>query len=196
MNKMKKSICMSLAIIFLFSQLMMTSCSLSAPRKFLDVDVHSPFRLSTWLLYVPNRVMDVLDVVSVGATLGLGLYLKVQPTRLIKFVYPLPAGVLKVGWNTHYLEEMSPKNPLYIWKRYKPVCFGLEGKKSIPFLGFIELGDMLEIKTSPDEIKIGAHILLVGADVGIRPVDILDVVTGFFFIDLNNDDLRFEKKSD
>lgn len=194
--KYKQVFSLKMIIILLGVIFGSTSCSLNAKRDFLDLDIHSPFKFSNWVLYIPNRVFDVLDIVSVGASVGLGLYVKVQPTRIIKFAYPLPGAIVKIGLNTHYLDDLNPKNPFYLWKRYKPATIGTDGKKSIPFLGFFELGDVFEIKTSPDEIKIGAHILLVGADVGIRPVDILDLITGFFFIDINNDDLRFEKKGD
>jgi hypothetical protein len=38
------------------------------------------------------------------------------------------------------------------------------------------------------EIGAGAQVLFVGADIGIDPFEIVDLVTGFLFIDLRNDD--------
>ncbi len=190
---MRKKI-LAIYLLIVFITLTFSSCSLKAPRDFFDIDIHSPLKPTNWLLYIPNRILDVLDIFSAGVTLGPGLYLKIQPTRIVKFVYPMPGAVLKLGWNTHYLEDLNPKNPFYLWKRYKLATIGMDGKKSVPFLGFIELGDAMEIKTSPDEFNFGIHFLLVGANIGIRPVDIIDVATSALFIDLNNDDLRFNKK--
>jgi len=193
---LKKIIKAKITLFFVLSTIiMMTSCGLHAKRDFLHPHIHSPLRPTNLLFYIPNRVMDVLDVASVGVMVGPGLFLKIQATDIIKFVYPFPAGVIKLGWNTHYEDDLNPKNPFYLWKRYKPLAIGLEGRRSAMGLGFLEFGDLMRIKTSPDEVKVGIHFILVGADVGIRPVDILDLVTGFFFIDINDDDLRYDKKS-
>ena len=67
----------------------------------------------------------------------------------------------------------------------------MDGKRTLPGLGLLEL-DILRIKAAPDEIKLGGHFLILGADVGIRFVDVLDAVTGFVLIDLNSDDIQLK----
>lgn len=41
----------------------------------------------------------------------------------------------------------------------------------------------------PAEIALGAQALIIGADVGVEPYELLDFVAGIFFMDLRNDDL-------
>ena len=41
----------------------------------------------------------------------------------------------------------------------------------------------------PTECGLGTQVIIVGFDAGVEPLEILDFVTGFFFIDLRHDDL-------
>jgi hypothetical protein len=41
----------------------------------------------------------------------------------------------------------------------------------------------------PAEIGLGVQVLIVGADAGVEPLELLDLVTGIFLIDLRADDL-------
>jgi hypothetical protein len=166
---------------------------LDAPRKSLHVRIDSPRRVSTYLLYLPNRVLDILDVASFGITAGPGLNVKAHLGSLATVCFPFGAVGAKVGLNTHYMDDLNANSPLYLWLRYKPVTWGMDGKRTLPGLGFLEL-DALRIKAAPDEIKVGAHVLVLGVDVGIRVVDLLDAVTGFVLIDLNSDDIQFTSK--
>lgn len=186
-----RTILRSLCVLSVMGGVLVSCARLDAPRKPLQVRVNSPARVSTYLLYVPNRVLDILDVVSLGVTAGPGLNVKAHLGAVATVCYPFAAVGAKVGWNTHYMDDLNANNPLYLWLRYKPVTWGIDGKRTLPGLGLMEL-DILRIKTAPDEVKLGAHLFVLGVDVGVRAVDLLDALTGFVLVDLNSDDIQFK----
>ncbi len=182
-----------LCVLSVMAVLSLSCALLDAPRKPLHVRIDPPLHVSTYLLYLPNRVLDILDIVSLGIMAGPGLNVKAQLGTVATVCFPFAAVGVKAGWNTHYMDDLNANNPLYLWLRYKPVTWGMDGKRSLPLLGFMEL-DILRTKAAPDEFKLGGHFLILGVDVGIRAVDVLDALTGFVLVDLNSDDIQLTSK--
>jgi len=187
-----------LACLLLVSSLVISGCSgIHMGRKYASPRMESPFRPSTWLLYVPNRVLDVFDVAAAGVQVGPGLNVRVQTTRFIDICFPFNSCGPEIGLNSSWVKLEGEDDTLSLGKRYRLLTNGCYGGDSIPFpiINF----NVGRIKTAPDQIDVGAHALLVGAHAGIRPLEIVDLVTGFVFIDFNRDDLntrKREKKSD
>lgn len=166
---------------------------LRTEREYLAPRVSNPFRLSTWGLYPVNRVADALDIAAAGAQAGPGFNLRLQVTNLFNVTLPTNSCGPEIGWNTHWVEPIENRDSNYFWKRYRPASMGCHGGKALPFPIFkINLG---ELKKSPDTIDVGAHALVVGAHAGVRPMEIVDLVTGVILLDLNRDDLYVKKKS-
>ena len=128
------------------------------------------------LMYIPNRIFDVFDIVRARVRLGPGIAISVRATDAVDLNLGTYAAIW-VGLHGHRGEPSIP------W----PV--GLEtftGAELSLAKGAIE-GDAGP-NYGPVEFGAGVQILLVGVDVGVEPLEILDLVAGFFFIDLVGDD--------
>ncbi len=126
------------------------------------------------LFYVPNRIFDVFDLVRARLRVGPGLAIDARATKY---------GDLFAGsYGTLFVGLHGPRTkPRIPW----PV--GLESRAGIkatslanvatkgPAYGFGEVGT-------------GFQAAIVGIDVGVDAVEILDLVLGLFFIDLTGDD--------
>ena len=57
----------------------------------------------------------------------------------------------------------------------------------------VYMGDIDEIENSPnyqyDEVGADAQAAVAGAAVGVSIAEVFDLLTGFLFIDISNDDL-------
>jgi len=122
------------------------------------------------LLYLPNRVLDILDIVRFDVGVG-----------------PAIGGVVRV---TPYAQAgarfMMPLS----------VRAGLRGRKLPVFIEHTsEVGvgplylDSSQRKPTPLEIGAGVDLFLVGAYLGISVDSIFDAVLGFVGIDISDDDL-------
>lgn len=122
------------------------------------------------LLWLPNRVMDFIDVfrVDVGAGPAFGAVARVTKFGQVGYrgVSPLSVRVGDFGRKPPFLLEHSSEmgiGPAYINSKDRKVCDA--------------------------EIGLGAD-LFVGAYGGICVDELLDFAAGIFFIDLKDDDLR------
>ena len=130
------------------------------------------------LMYLPNRILDVFDIVRARARVGPGAALDVRATQLVN---------LFMGrYQSFYLGLPGPRNrPEIKW----PV-----GGESWSGFGVVEAEDSVDLVwEGPDyglgEIGVGVHALLVGADVGVDPLEAVDFVLGLLTFDLRGDDL-------
>jgi len=132
--------------------------------------------MSKTLWYVPNRVMDLLDVFRVRVKVGPGLAAGARFTDAFSFY----GGSL----DTVYVGLPGPReNPVI------PPLLGREQAKGIVLVGV----DATDIMTYPpgydySEIGLSAHILLVGADVGFSLAEFSDFFLGWFGRDWKQDD--------
>ena len=126
------------------------------------------------LFYIPNRIFDVFDLVRARVRVGPGLAVGARVTKY----GDLYAG----GYSTLFVGIHGPRlEPRIPW----PI--GLESRAGI------EATAVADASTEGPtygygEIGTGFQAAIVGIDVGIDAAEILDLVLGFFFIDLTGDD--------
>jgi hypothetical protein len=129
------------------------------------------------VMYIPNRVFDVLDIVRARVRIGPGIAVSARATELVDFY----AGSYTSLWVGLHGPRLTPTLPL-------PV--GTEA------LSGIEIAGASDVTEGPDapvyglaEVGVGVQAVLAGVDVGVSPVEVLDLVAGFLFFDITGDDL-------
>lgn len=130
------------------------------------------------VFYVPNRVLDVFDVVRLRARVGPGIAVGVRATEWADAY----AGLYAAG----YVGLPGPRN-----RRTPKLPFGIESKTGIE-ASKADLSTglfVLDPDYGPAEVGLSAHVLLVGADVGVEPVQLVDLLAGFVLLDPKHDDL-------
>ncbi|MBN2107796.1 MAG: hypothetical protein JW832_10255 [Deltaproteobacteria bacterium] len=125
------------------------------------------------LMYLPNRIFDLMDIFRVRVRVGPGISAGVRATT--------PVSVF-VGFHRSVFAGLP----------------GPRGKAKIPWPAGIEnrggaqvsVVDLSTKETYYDPLEIGleAHPLIVGFNFGIGVFELLDFATGFLFIDLQRDD--------
>jgi len=129
------------------------------------------------IMYVPNRIMDVLDIVRLRARVGIGVAAGVRVTRPLTFF----AG----GYEALYVGLPGPR------LKHVPVkLLGVEEYVGLQasFADGTDKGDTGPGYSST-EIGFSVHPWIAGVDIGIDPVEVLDLAFGFLFIDCRGDDL-------
>jgi hypothetical protein len=123
------------------------------------------------LLWVPNRVLDLVDVVraDVGAGMSLGGVVRLTKYGQVGYrsVSPVSVRVGAFGRKVPLLIENSSEfgaGPAYVASEDRTVCDG--------------------------ELGLGLDLFLVGAYGGICVEELVDFAAGLFFIDLSGDDYR------
>jgi hypothetical protein len=132
--------------------------------------------LVTALLYIPNRIFDVLDIVRARIRLGPGIGFDVRATQYADFFIG--------SYFTVYAGLPGPRG------RMIPVLpVGVETRSGIE----VSIVDAtVEGFNGPDygtgEFGLGLQIFMIGFDVGIDPFEIVDFVAGLFTFDPMDDD--------
>ena len=166
----------------------------------------SVYAQSHWIdkvtLYFPNRILDILDVFSLNIGVGLTAHASLRATHEVEIGGGVAATAQMIkDHNRQYgfarrdgaYSELGPlvstnmeRRPAYLLvKEYYWDKDGLITQNEEHFLPKEGVADFWEIGGS---LGLG----VVEADVSIHPVEILDAVLGFFFIDITDDDLTFE----
>ncbi len=129
--------------------------------------------ITSIVMYVPNRVFDLVDIFRVRVRVGPGISAGVRATRPVSaylglhstiFVgLPGPRGGKKIPW---------------------PVGFDVRAGAQA------SIADASEGTPYYDPLEVGLEVqpLIAGVNLGIGVFEILDFVTGFVFIDLQGDD--------
>ena len=147
----------------------------ASPAKYVWVeeDEHHGV-LHTVLLYIPNRIFDILDMVRARLRLGPGLAIDLRATEF--------ADVFAGAYTTVFIGIPGPRGkPEINWP------FGIEARAGAeasvadasaggPYYGWLEFG-------------LGFQFVLIGADVGIDPWEIVDFACGILTFDPMHDDL-------
>lgn len=128
------------------------------------------------LFYLPNRLCDGLDIVRFRLRAGPGLALHLRATRWGVFY----AG----GYRAVFAGLPGPR-----LKPRWPLPFGREEEKGLALLA-VDATDTLphEPIYADSEIAGGLHLAVVGAELGLDPVELADFLLGFFLIDIRRDD--------
>jgi hypothetical protein len=149
------------------------------------------------VLYIPNRIVDCVDMFSVGLGFGPVLKVEVRATRAIAFGGGVGASTkmvkainrqygfgLESGWDLTFLmigiEDRELTDTTRLLKKYYQDYSGiaLPGERIYDFY-----------QGQRDYWEIGLDLAaLVELNVALHPVEIADFITGFFFIDLKGDD--------
>ncbi len=121
------------------------------------------------LMYLPNRIFDLMDIFRIRVRVGPGISAGVRATRPVsafvgfhssvfaglpgprgKAEFPLPAGIENRGGAQASVVDLSSKETYY----------------------------------DPLEVGLEVHPFIVGLNLGIGVFELLDFATGFLFIDL------------
>lgn len=154
----------------LFLSVMLTALLVALPGEAKAEDT-----MRKLLLYLPNRVCDVFDLVRARARVGPGF---AAGARVTKY------GEISVHAYTSIFAGLhGPRTePRIPW----PV--GIESRAGAA-AAVVDVSTKLTAPTyGYGEVGLGLHAGIVGFDVGVDPVEALDLVLGFFFIDLVHDD--------
>lgn len=129
------------------------------------------------LLYIPNRILDVFDFARLRVRVGLGAAVGVRATRLLALSFG--------GYTSIYAGLPGPRlKPTIKWPIGIENYAGLE----VSVVDASAQGGFGPGYSST-EFEASVHALLVGLDIGVDPVEVLDLALGFLFIDIRGDDL-------
>jgi len=129
------------------------------------------------LMYIPNRIFDVLDIVRARVRLGPGISVGARVTSIVT--------VFVGGHSTAYVGVPGPRG-----KPEVSLPFGLEDNSG-PALAPTKESEEQAAKRpyyGPMEIGAEAQAAIAGVSVGVEPLEALDLLAGIFFIDLKGDD--------
>jgi hypothetical protein len=125
------------------------------------------------LMYLPNRIFDLLDIFRIRVRVGPGISAGVRATK------PLSAFV---GFHsTLFVGLHGPRG-----KAEFPWPVGIENRGGAQ----ASLANLAPGNTYYGPLEVGAEVqpLIVGINIGIEPFEILDFAAGFLCIDLQDDD--------
>jgi hypothetical protein len=124
--------------------------------------------------YLPNRIFDLTDIVRVQVRAGPGWALGVRATRVL----PIFVGSYTASW----IGLPGPRGRASI-----PLPFGVTSRSGFDF-GPATSGGSQSPNYGPGEIGAGAHLYMLGFDVGFDVVELGDFFAGFACIDFLHDD--------
>ena len=153
-------------------------------------------------LYVPNRVLDLLDVFSLDVGTGLTARAELRFTRAVQ-------GGAGIGYTASLVKDVNRQYGYAVRNGWDSLLPGLaaEDIEQRPTSSLVQeywisgagfpnpMDPIYSIRDGArDYWEIGGALGLgvIEAKVALHPVDILDAVLGFFFIDIKGDDLTFE----
>lgn len=157
--------------------------------------------LDKLILYVPNRVLDFLDIFDVS--LGFGPEVKAQAwvtryfsfgggvggvAKLIKAYNRQYGAGLQSGWSLSFMMLSAEDSEMYETTRGVQKYFAC-------YSGIPSINDNVYNfwKGPRDIFSIGAEGAIFGElDAEIHPFAIINFVTGFFFIDLKGDNVTMQ----
>jgi hypothetical protein len=147
-------------------------------------------------LYLPDRVLDLLDIVSFDVHVGLGVYANVHVTRAMQFGAGA-RGVAGIGWHDQRSLGLELQGEAGLWAlAFASEAYGglLTGTSGVVaggqgLTGLVEPTDMV-FQEYRDYWAVGAGVtlLVVGVDVDLHPVELADALVGFTTIDFLHDD--------
>lgn len=131
--------------------------------------------LATVLLYLPNRIFDLFDMVRAGVNVGPGLGLDVRATKWAK-VQLISDTSVGVGFQS---------------LRHMPVCARSQMKLGLAFISTPSM-DLLNWYYGDYDLRVELYLLLVGAHVAVDLGEIVDFVGGLFLWDPMEDDFQVD----
>lgn len=130
------------------------------------------------LLWIPNRVFDVLDIVRARVRLGPGFAVSVHATQALG----AQAGFYSAVW----VGVPGPRlEPEINW----PLGVETVAKAGATIVGADASVGNDGVPYGYGEVEFGLQAALVGFDVGVDVVEVLDLVVGILTFDITGDDL-------
>lgn len=128
------------------------------------------------LMYIPNRLIDLVDIFRLRVRVGPGAAVHVRATEYLNGY----AGT----YSSVYVGLPGPRESTAL-RRFA----GREQLKGLMMVG-VDATDETPHHPgySDSEFNLGLHVLLVGAEAGIDPVEIGDFFAGFLLFDPKGDD--------
>lgn len=127
------------------------------------------------LFYLPNRIFDLMDVVRARARVGPGVAVSARATR--------PVSVTAGFYASVFAGIPGPRGEAKI-----PWPVGMENYAGAD-VSVADAGtDAFAPYYGPAEVGAGLQAGLLGFDFGLEPLEALDLVLGFLFIDMRDDD--------
>lgn len=153
-------------------------------------------------LYLPNRIMDVMDTFTINLGGGPTLHGELFVTRacevggglnytfqLIKDHNRQYGWAAQNGYAAYFpffaKEDLERRPASYFVKEYWQTAQGVPSPKDPIYDSRNGARDFWEFGTA---LGLG----VIDLKVSVHPVELLDAVLGFFFIDIRNDDMTFE----
>ena len=128
------------------------------------------------VMYVPNRVLDLVDIFRLRLRAGPGLAVHAQATELLSFY----AG----SYKSVYAGLPGPRETAELRS-----FAGREDLRGLVLLGVDATDDTPHHPGFANtEFAVGAHLLLVGAEIGLDPVQLGDFLAGLIGLDPRGDD--------
>ena len=136
-----------------------------------------PGVLHTVLLYIPNRVFDILDIVRARVRVGPGFALDLRATEFADFFLG--------AYTSIFVGIPGPRTePEINWP------FGIESRAGAE-VSIIDAST--GVGTAPDygylECGLGFQVLIIGIDIGVDPWELVDFALGIVTLDPEGDDL-------
>lgn len=120
------------------------------------------------LYYVPNRVLDAVDVFRLNIGIGCGFGFNIRATELAE-----------IGYGQYSTTRFGMKG------RVMPVYDEKIDEAGIGFLGWVNGC----LQRDPSEVGADLHLGVIGAQAAVSLMEAVDFVAGFALIDLQCDDL-------
>ena len=137
------------------------------------------------IVYLPNRILDLFDIVRFRLRVGPGIGLGLRATEWADAY----VGMYMAG----YVGLPGPRN-----RKLLKMPFGIESKTGVE-VSKADLSTGLFF-FDPDygeyEFGFDAQVLLVGGAVGVDPSEFFDFVGGIVLVDPKGDDMGYPKKED
>lgn len=129
------------------------------------------------LLYLPNRVLDLVDIFRLRVRVGPGFSVGVRATEI--------ASAYLGSYASIYAGLPGPRQ-----RTLPRLPVGLESHNGVSVsVADATVDGGLGPDYSPTEFGGGFQLAVAGVDFGIDPVEALDFIAGFMTIDLRDDDL-------
>jgi len=120
------------------------------------------------LYYVPNRVLDAVDIGRASIGIGCGFGFNVRATELAE-----------IGYGQYSTTRFGMKG------RVMPVYDEKIDEAGFGFLGYVNGC----LQRDPSEVGADLHLGVIGVQAAVSLVEAVDFVAGFALIDLQCDDL-------
>jgi hypothetical protein len=170
---MKKTIIIAISIIFIFTS--QAYCVQGEVDK--EEPDKGPGAVHIVLAYIPNRILDALDIVRLRARIGPGFAVGVRATEA--------ADVFAGTYTTVYAGLPGPRG-----RKIPRLPIGIESRTGIE-VSIVDASTGLGFapKYGKTEVGLGIQAFIAGLDIGIDPLEIVDFGLGIFCIDIKDDDL-------